>query len=125
MDILKSLNGRLITTNSVQCPILGGRTPKKMEVGAYELSNHKWTYDRVNIEMPFYITRNAYIYTSTDRYHICKIYSSSVNNRLSKHKMQGPNPGRPLEQSPIRLLCSKCGKSTDIISMMTTFANEL
>ena len=85
-----------------------------------KLSNHKWTYDRaniesrLNIEMPFYITSNAYICSPTDRCHICKIYASSVNNHLSKHKMQGPNPGRPLEQSPIRLLCSKCGKSTDV-----------
>ena len=37
-----------------------------------------------------------------------------MNNHLSKLKTQGPNPGRPLEQSPVRLMCSKCGMSTDV-----------
>ena len=85
-----------------------------------KLSSHKWTYDRSNIEsrlnidIPFYITRKTNICSPTDRCHICRIYASSINNHLSKLKVQVPNLGRPLEQSPIILLCSKCGKSTNV-----------
>ena len=49
--------------------------------------------------------------THADRCHLCKIYSSSINNYQSKLKTQGPNLGGPLEQSPVILMCSKCGIS--------------
>ena len=85
-----------------------------------KLNIHKWLSDRsniesnLNVEIPCNITRKAILCVPTDRCHLCKIYSSSMNNHLSKLKTQGPNPGRPLEQSPVRLMCSKCGMSTDV-----------
>ena len=52
--------------------------------------------------------------THADRCHLCKIYSSSINNYQSELKTQGPNLGRPLQQSPVSLICSKCGMSNDV-----------
>ena len=85
-----------------------------------KLRTEKWHSDRSNIEsnpnveMPYKITRKTIPCTHADRCHLCKIYSSSINNYQSKLKTQGPNPGRPLEQSAVSLMCSKCGMSNDV-----------
>lgn len=67
-----------------------------------KLSIHKWHLDRsdigsnLNVEIPYNIAGKAILYLHTDRWHICNIYSSSINTHLSKLKTQGSNPGRPL-----------------------------
>ena len=96
------------------------RRSRLSDLGSCKLNIHKWHSDRsnieynLNVEIPCNITRKAILCVPTDRCHIFKIYSSSMNNHLSKIKTQDPNPGRPLEQSPVRLMCSKCEMSTDV-----------
>ena len=47
------------------------------------------------------------------RCQVCQIASSLVNNRLTKLQSNLSSAGRPLEQSPIKSLCSKCGQFMD------------
>ena len=42
--------------------------------------------------------------------HVCQINGSSLNNFIIKLNTHGPRPGRPLEQSPCKVMCSKCGR---------------
>ena len=44
---------------------------------------------------------------------MCQIAASLVNNRLVKFQSNISSAGRPLEQSPPRLMCSKCGQFMD------------
>ena len=75
-----------------------------------KLRTEKWHSKRSNIEsnpiveMSNKITRKMIPCRLADRCHLCKTYSSSINNYQSKLKTQGP----------------KCG-----MFMISTFANEL
>ena len=44
------------------------------------------------------------------RCYVCQINGSSLNNFIIKLNTHGPRPGRPLEQSPCKVMCSKCGR---------------
>ena len=67
----------------------------------------------LTIEENICTTRSILGYNSENRCQICQIFESSLNNYIIKHKKQAPKPGRPLEQSPCRPMCSKFGRFMD------------
>ena len=58
-------------------------------------------------------SRKTIVCSAEMRCQVCQIASSLVNNRLTKLESNLSSAGRPLEQSPIKSLCSKCGQFMD------------
>ena len=58
-------------------------------------------------------TRQTIVCSAEMRCQVCQIASSLVNNRLTKLQSNLSSAGRPLEQSHIKSLCSKCGQFMD------------
>ena len=95
------------------CSICRARL-SNLETG--KLTIEKWKKDRPNDEfLPrvvdnLCITRSTLGCNSENRCQICQINASSLSNFMVKYKNQTPRPGRPLEQSPCKPMCSKCGR---------------
>ena len=58
-------------------------------------------------------TRQSVPCSVDKRCQVCQITSSLVNNRLTKIQYNLSSAGQPLEQSPRRSMCSKCGQFMD------------
>ena len=97
----------------VFCSICRARL-SNLETG--KLTIEKWEKDRPNVEfLPrvvdnLCITRSTLGCNSENRCQICQINASSLSNFMVKYTNQTPRPGRPLEQSPCKPMCSKCGR---------------
>ena len=100
----------------VLCSICRARL-SNLETG--KLTIKKWEKDRPNVEfLPttvdnLCITRTTLGCNSENRCQVCQINASSLSNYIVKYKNQVPKPGRPLEQSPCKPMCSKCGRYMD------------
>ena len=84
-----------------------------------EITHDKWAKLRISIEFQPMIdrrlrdTRQSVSCSVDMRCQVCQIASSLVNNRLTKMQSNLSSAGRPLEQSPRRSMCSKCGQFMD------------
>ncbi|KAF4741814.1 hypothetical protein FOZ63_033301 [Perkinsus olseni] len=58
-------------------------------------------------------TRSSKFCSDQRRCLVCKIASSPKSNALERAHSVLPKPGRPLEQSPPKLICSKCSTPAD------------
>ena len=61
-----------------------------------------------------YSTRSIVGYKEDSRCHVCQINGTCLNNFIIKLNNHGPRPGRPLEQSPCKEMCSNCGRYLEI-----------
>ncbi|EER18744.1 hypothetical protein Pmar_PMAR006364 [Perkinsus marinus ATCC 50983] len=55
-------------------------------------------------------TRSTVLCSADNRCRICQIASSRSSTQAMRSKSTTPGPGRPIEQSPVKLICSKCGR---------------
>ena len=84
-----------------------------------DITQDKWAKLRISIEFQSMIdrqvrnTRQTVSCSVGMRCQVCQIASSLVNNRLIKMQSNLSSAGRPLEQSPRRSMCSKCGQFMD------------
>ena len=84
-----------------------------------EITQEKCSKLRISIEFQPMIdrfvrdTRQTIVCSAEMRCQVCQIASSLVNNRLTKLQSNLSSAGRPLEQNPIKSLCSKCGQFMD------------
>ncbi|EER02729.1 hypothetical protein Pmar_PMAR008500 [Perkinsus marinus ATCC 50983] len=84
------------------------------EVEQTEWEEHKrfyvsgafWHYEPVK-------TRGTVICSAENRCKVCCIYAEKKSNTLQKKHSAAPQKGRPLQQSPPRPMCSKCGQYMD------------
>ena len=103
----------------VLCSICRARL-SNLETG--KLTIEKWEKYRPNVEfLPrvvdnLCITRSTLGCNSENRCQICQINASSLSNFMVKYKDQAPRPGGPLEQSPCKPMCSKCGRYMENLS---------
>ncbi|KAF4678969.1 hypothetical protein FOZ60_015801 [Perkinsus olseni] len=72
----------------------------------FYVSGTFWHYEPVK-------TRGTVICSAENRCKVCCIYAEKKSNTLQKKHSAAPQKGRPLQQSPPRPMCSKCGQYMD------------
>ncbi|KAF4705043.1 hypothetical protein FOZ62_005402, partial [Perkinsus olseni] len=72
----------------------------------FYVSGTFWHYEPVK-------TRGTVICSAENRCMMCCIYAEKKSNTLQKKHSAAPQKGRPLQQSPPRPMCSKCGQYMD------------
>ncbi|KAF4745423.1 hypothetical protein FOZ62_029140, partial [Perkinsus olseni] len=71
--------------------------------------NKRHFVDALLMDTDSVVTRRTTICPETNRCRVCLIASSRLPTQFLRSQSSTPAPGRPIEQSPARYVCTKCG----------------